>query len=81
MKIGYARVSTHEQTRDLQIDDLRRADDQRLSRQINRLGRSLKDLIEQVANLFVVLFNDSDHHRFDCEVTARRELRRSSICP
>ncbi|MCY4522678.1 MAG: recombinase family protein [Caldilineaceae bacterium] len=84
MKIGYARVSTHEQTLDLQIDQLQtagcdpdhihadqvsgsrpglerpglaaalayaRAGDQLVIWRLDRLGRSLKDLIEQVANL------------------------------
>ena len=84
MKIGYARVSTHEQTLDLQIDALMhagcerdhihtdrvsgssrgaarpgfaqalayaRAGDQLVIWRLDRLGRSLKDLIEQVANL------------------------------
>lgn len=84
MKIGYARVSTQEQTLDLQIGQLRaagcdperiytdsvsgsvrgverpglgaalayaRAGDQLVIWRLDRLGRSLKDLIEQVANL------------------------------
>ncbi|MCY3657668.1 MAG: recombinase family protein [Caldilineaceae bacterium] len=84
MKIGYARVSTHEQTLDLQIDRLRtagcapehihadttaghscgierpglaaalafaRPGDQLVVWRLDRLGRSLRDLIEQVANL------------------------------
>lgn len=84
MKIGYARVSTHEQTLDLQLDALAqagcehdhiyvdsisgsvrgverqglgealayaRAGDQLVIWRLDRLGRSLKDLIEQVAGL------------------------------
>ena len=84
MKIGYARVSTHEQTLDLQCDQLRaagcalnhihvdrvsgssrgierpglaqalafaRADDQLVIWRLDRLGRSLRDLIDQVTNL------------------------------
>ena len=84
MKIGYARVSNHEQTLDLQIDRLRaagcdpdhiyadrvagsspglerpglcealayaRAGDQLVIWRLDRLGRSLKDLIDQVAGL------------------------------
>ena len=84
MKIGYARVSTHEQTLDLQLDALTqagcghdhiyvdsisgsvrgverpglgealayaRAGDQLVIWRLDRLGRSLRDLIEQVANL------------------------------
>ena len=84
MRIGYARVSTHEQTLDLQIDSLKaagcehdhiyvdsisgsvrgverpglgealayaRAGDQLVIWRLDRLGRSLKDLIEQVAGL------------------------------
>ena len=84
MKIGYARVSTHEQTLDLQRDALRdagcdpdhiyadqvsgaspgserpglcaalayaREGDQLVIWRLDRLGRSVKDLIEQVANL------------------------------
>ena len=84
MKIGYARVSPHEQTLDLQIDQLQaagcdpehihtdqvsgsspglerpglgqalacaRAGDQLVIWRLDRLGRSLKDLIDQVANL------------------------------
>ena len=84
MKIGYARVSTHEQTLDLQLDALAQAGcghdhiyvdsisgsvrgverpglgealayartgDQLVIWRLDRLGRSLRDLIEQVANL------------------------------
>ena len=84
MKIGYARVSTHEQTLALQLDALAqagcehdhiyvdsisgsvrgverpglgealayaRAGDQLVIWQLDRLGRSLRDLIEQVARL------------------------------
>ena len=84
MKIGYARISTHEQTLDLQRDALRaagcdpdhiyadqvsgsspglerpglgealayaRTGDQLVIWRLDRLGRSVKDLIEQVANL------------------------------
>ncbi len=84
MKIGYARVSTHEQTLDLQLDALRaagcdpdhiytdkvsgsspglerpglgqarayaRVGDQLVIWRLDRLGRSLKNLIDQVANL------------------------------
>lgn len=84
MKIGYARVSTHEQTLDLQIDRLRtagcapehihsdttaghsrgierpglaaalafaRPGDQLVVWRLDRLGRSLKDLIDQVTSL------------------------------
>ena len=84
MKIGYARVSTHEQTLDLQIDALMQAGcehahihtdkvsgsgsglerpglataltharvgDQLVVWRLDRLGRSLRDLIDQVANL------------------------------
>ena len=84
MKIGYARVSTHEQTLDLQLDALAqagcghdhiyvdsisgsvrgverpglgealayaRAGDQLVIWRLDRLGRSLRDLIEQVAGL------------------------------
>ena len=84
MEIGSARVSTHEQTLDLQFDQLQaagcdpdhiyadqvsgsspgleqpclgqalayaRAGDQLVIWRLDRLGRSLKDLIEHVANL------------------------------
>lgn len=84
MKIGYARVSTHEQTLDLQIDQLRaagcdpdhihvdrvsgssrgierpslaqalayaRVGDQLVVWRLDRLGRSLRDLIDQVTTL------------------------------
>lgn len=84
MKIGYVRVSTHEQTLDLQLDQLRaagcdpdhihvdrvsgssrglerpglakalayaRAGDQLVIWRLDRMGRSLRDLIDQVANL------------------------------
>ena len=84
MKIGYARISTHEQTLDLQRDALAqagcehdhihvdsisgsvrgverpglcaalayaRAGDQLVIWRLDRLGRSVKDLIEQVSNL------------------------------
>lgn len=84
MKIGYARVSTHEQTLDLQVDALAqagcdpdhiytdtvsgsssgaerpglcealayaRAGDQLVIWRLDRMGRSLKDLIDQVGHL------------------------------
>ena len=84
MKIGYVRFSTHEQTLDLQIDQMRlagcepdhiyfdtvsgsspglerpglsqalayaRTSDQLVIWRLDRMGRSLRDLIDQVANL------------------------------
>jgi DNA invertase Pin-like site-specific DNA recombinase len=49
MRIGYARVSTDDQNLALQLDALREADCKKVYE--DRLGRSLKDLIELVGQL------------------------------
>src|SRR5512135_3436513 len=60
MRIGYARVSTHEQNLDLQKDALKKAGCEKIVMRkgdvlvvwrLDRLGRSLKHLIELMTDL------------------------------